>query len=269
MTRYRVGGERERRIVLTLFVAGLLAGGCDISHVVGSVNASGSSGYGARAGVGGSGGVVFYNADAGYPGDVMPLTLTESWTGSSTYQFASGSSAVKLSFATDPTGMVVGTVTFGIGGPPPPATDPNATYPPGPAQVLPNTVVEGFPYRIAGGTLAGAQLKFSIWEGEVWSGWCVLQTAFPNQSSCLPPGGFYQDATGCFIQNGATGASTPIGCSRVELCNRDVCVCNDGSCVWSVAGLVGFDLALSGTTAVGSASPINGNARTVGLTKDP
>ncbi len=258
MTQHRSTAERERRVVLALFVVGLLAGGCDVSHVVSS------------SGAGGAGGTTFYNPDAGYPGDVMPLTATESWTGYvENYQFASGSSAVKLSFATDPSGLVVGTVTFGAGAPPPPATDPNATYPPGPTQILPNTIVEGFPYRIAMGALTGAQLDFHIWDGEVWAGWCALQTPIPNDRSCLPLGTDCSlGVNRCFYSNPQTGVSTPISDAKVELCNREVCVCDGAGCVWHVNESVAVDLALSGTTGSGRAVPLDGDVRTVQLTKD-
>jgi hypothetical protein len=269
MTRYRGRGKRERYIVMTFFLAGLLAGGCDISHVVGSIYAEQSDGAGA-GGIAGQGGQMVFNVDAGFPGNVVPLGAIQSWTGSlESYQFASGSNAVTVSFATDPSGVVVGTVTLGSGSPPPPATDPNATYPPGASQVLPNTVVEGFPYTIARGTLAGSRLGFTIWETEVWSGWCALQTPNPYNPSCLPYGTSCESDAGCSYPDPLTGDPVSIGSAKVTLCNRDVCVCTSGVCGSSFwYGAIEFDVALSGTAGSGSASFV-GDMHMVTLTKDP
>lgn len=269
MTRYRVESERERRVLVTFFIVGLVAGGCDISHIVGSVDGAAVSG--ARS-MGGHGGQSFFIVDAGFPGDVMSLDAIESWTGYlENYQFASGSDSVRLSFATDPTGVVVGTITFGTGAAPPSATDPNDTYPPGASQVLPDTIVEGFPYTIAMGTLAGSRLRFTIWRTELWSGWCALQTPISGNPSCLPYGAEIQiDAAGCFYQNPLTGPPGPISCSKVTLCTRGVCVCTDAACMASFEfGGVEFDVALSGTAGSGNAATIGGDIRNVRLTKDP
>jgi hypothetical protein len=52
------------------------------------------------------------------------------WTGYiENHTFTSGSDAIALEFATDAKGIVAGTIIFGMGTPPPPASDPNVGYP--------------------------------------------------------------------------------------------------------------------------------------------
>ena len=176
MKRFEGWGERESGIAAA-FLAVLLAGGCDTTHF-----RDGNTG---AAGADGGGEPVNLQLDAGYPGDVSSLGAREAWTGYlENYQFASGSDAIALSFATDPTGIVLGTVTLGAGSPPPPATDPEAVYPPGYTRF--SGITEGFPFTMAQGTLIGSRLRFTIWVTEVWSGWCALQTPIPGSPWCVP-----------------------------------------------------------------------------------
>lgn len=279
MNRFKGWGERERRIVATLFVGGVLAGGCSSSHVLGAFEGTGGSGGGTGGGAGsgsGLGGQAGNGApvgvDAGYPGDVSPLGATQTWTGYlENFQFPSGSDAVKLSFATGPTGdVVVGAVTFGMGNPPPPATDPDANYPPGATQIGTATVVEGFPYTIARGTLTASRLRFTIWETEVWSSWCALQTPSPGSSWCLPNSGIYnEDANGmCSYQTSPGAQATPVNCTKVALCTSGVCACANGGCTESFYASVEFDMALSLNGADGSITGQIGD-HNIRLTQSP
>jgi hypothetical protein len=272
MKRFTDRGEREHRILAAFFAGGLLAGACSSDHLLGSVEGSGGtagngSGLGGQAGFGGPVGV-----DAGYPGDASPLGASQLWTGYlENFQFPSGSDAVKLSFATDPTGdVVVGTVTFGAGSPPPPATDPDAAYPPGATQIATTTVVEGFPYTIARGTLVGSRLRFTIWETEVWSGWCALQTQFPGSTWCLPNGGtYYEDTNGmCSYQSSPSAQTTPVNCTKLALCTSGVCACESGGCTVTFYGSVEFDMALSINGANGSITGQLGD-HNIRLTQSP
>jgi hypothetical protein len=252
MKRFKDWGERERRIVAALFVGGMLAGGCSSSHLLGDLGAGGTAGgtggtalgLGGQAGNGGPVGV-----DAGYPGDASSLGATQLWTGYlENYQFPSGSDAVKLSFATDPAGDVVaGTVTFGAGSPPPPATDPDTRYPPGPTQISTTTVVEGFPYTIARGTLTASRLRFTIWQTEVWTGWCALQTPVPNSPLCVANAGYSIGGSDLCYQQGVQ-----VNCDKLTLCDGQVCACTGAGCAVNYFGGVEFDMALSTNGADGS-----------------
>jgi hypothetical protein len=269
MKRCKAWGERERRIVAAFFVGGMLAGGCSSSHLLGDL---GIAGQGGADGLGGQAGrSAPVGVDAGYPGDVSPLGASETWTGYlENYQFPSGSDAVKLSFATDPSGVVVGTVTFGAGSPPPPATDPDAAYPPGASQLSPVTIAEGFPYTMARGTLEASRLRFTIWETEVWSGWCALQPPFPGSPSCLPIPGMYSyntDGT-CSYQAASSSHPTAVDCTKMALCNAGVCACTDGGCAASVYGSIEFDMALSVNGADGSITGQIGD-HNIRLTQSP
>jgi hypothetical protein len=255
MKRFKHWGERERRILAAFFFTGMLAGGCSSNHLLNDVGAGGQAGA-ASVGLGGQAGRSGPDpVDAGYPGDASPLGANQLWTGYlENFQFPSGSDAVKLSFATDPAGVVVGTVTFGAGTPPPPATDPDANYPPGQTQIGATTIVEGFPYTIARGTLEASRLRFTIWETEVWSGWCALQPQYPGSAWCVPQSGIFSynsDGT-CSYQSGPAVTPTAIGCTKVTVCGSGVCGCTAGSCTVSYFGNVEFDVALSLSGANGS-----------------
>lgn len=258
ITTFNRLGERER-ILATLFVAGLLAAGCDSSHF--------TPGPGGAAGLGGSGpGIPFDPGDAGFPGDVAGLAAPESWSGyiESTH-FASGSDAVKLQFAVGPDGVVAGTLTLGAGSPPPPATDPNTGYPPGPRYTSPSEIVEGFPYTIAEGKLTGSRLQFAIWTPEVWTGWCALQVPLPSGGWCSEGGIYEEHDDGTCDRIGPDGQRTPVDCGTFNLCTSGICTCNDAGCVAAFKfGRLDFDIALMEAAGTGL-----GNGATVHLTKDP
>ena len=172
--------------------------------------------------------------------------------------------------AQHPTGVVVGTVTFGAGNPPPPATDPDAAYPPGASQLSPVTIAEGFPYTMARGTLEASRLRFTIWETELWSGWCALQPPFPGSPSCLPiPGMFSYNTDGtCSYQAASASHPTAVDCTKMALCNAGVCACTDGACAASIYGSIEFDMALSVNGADGSITGQIGD-HNIRLTQSP
>lgn len=255
-------GARGRWIVGTMFAVGLFAGGCDARHVLGDVGGTG--------GAGGDAGPLFPGMpmDAGYPGDVSGLGPLQSWTGYLEGKtFPSGSDAIHLSFATDPTGLVVGTMTLGSGTPPPPATDPNASYPPGVIDGEWAAIFEGIPFTIANGTLVGSRLRVEIWTSEMMKSWCALQTPVPGSAGCLPNWDFSGDVNGTqCAQTSPTGQVVPVSCAKIQLCIIHVaCICTMAGCTPSVASPIGLDVSLSDTTADGTLLGF-GNLR---LTKDP
>jgi hypothetical protein len=266
MKRFKHWGARERRILAAFVLGGMLAGGCSGDHFLGGSGGQAGSGLGGEAGYSGP-----IPVDAGYPGDASLLGALETWTGYlENFQFPSGSDAVKLSFATDPTGVVVGTLTFGAGSPPPAATDPDANYPPGPTQIGTTTVVEGFPYTIARGTLETSRLRFTIWETEVWTGWCALQTQYPGSIWCVPNVGIYTENSDgkCSYQSVPGGQVTELNCTKVALCGSAVCACAAGSCTVSFYGNIEFDMALSINGASGSITGQLGD-HNIRLTQNP
>ena len=318
------------RSTLALSLALAAAYGCDANHVLGTSNGNpgtagsamtlggaGSSGAaagssGAAAGSSGSAGAT--NA-AGAPGSagaagptIGPLGPTQSWTGyieNATFPsgienatFPSGSDALKLTFATDANGNAVGTIVFGQGTPPPPATDPNAYYPPLAQPLsfanLPSTyrgVTEGFAYPINQSTMTPQRLRVHADLTQLWQSWCALQTP-PSDGSgsdgsgrCLPnwagqwePGP--ENTTVCQLQNPTTKQWVTVSCGKFVLCalmEPAPCTCGAATCAAAVgvAGVVSLDIALDGDTGEGSITSgisIPGNgfpANYAHLTKDP
>ena len=259
----------------------MLQSGCDNRHLLGAVEGDGGPPPG-------NDGAMAMPADAardaaGSPQDGAVLPPTESWTGYvENYRFPSGSDAIKIAFAIDPAGQVVGTVTFGNATPPPPPTDPNVGYP---ADLLTQSsipdvisaphkyIAEGYAFSMRDGTLVGGRLRFGIRTWEVWKNWCTLQTPVPASgqcdepvcaSLCLPNGGFMTSASGCAMLNPATNAYEPVDCGKLALCGPlGVCICDPSACrVQDNAGGMMFDITMSSDErARGSAdgAPIGGH----------
>lgn len=255
-------------------------------------SSAGSSGVGGSSGVAGA--VVVAGVDSGAPDrstavpsldaslepEAGPPGPSESWTGSvEDYAFPSGSNALKLTFATDDDGHVVGTLVFGQGTPPPPATDPNVGYPPGlpPANASRlNTayawVSEGFAYAFDGGTFAAPVLRFDVDLAQLWTGWCALETSPDGSGLCLPDwDGRYSD-NDCALLNPTTQKYESVDCGKVALCQpRSPCNCvGTGPCTVSTNwDHVAVDLIINGNTANGmlnGGGPLGG--RNVFLTKN-
>jgi hypothetical protein len=213
----------------------------------------------------------YVGSDAKAIGQLGP---SQSWTGYiENYQFSSGSDAIKLTFAADSAGQVVGTVLFGNGTPPPQATDPNTGYPPGFAAMNTYTSgywVEGFTYSTASGTAASSRLRFSVSSNELWSGWCALQTPIDDGGMCVPNWGGSCLNGQCSQTNPATGQTIDVDRGKFELCFMShVCLCSTMACVADLSGGgASFDLTISGTNAFGSTAGDLGD-HNVHFTKDP
>jgi hypothetical protein len=197
--------------------------------------------------------------DAGTPTEpdarvLGPLGPVESWTGYiENYQFQSGSDAIKLSLAYDPEGQVAGTVLFGNGTPPPPATDPNVAYPVGfgygSSLYLPT---EGFTFSVVTGSLAANRLRFSVNAMDPWADWCALQPAPADGSGgCLPNWSAGGGPEGCW-QNSPSGAKVMVDCGKLTLCTLyEVCACSPSGC--HAGDLpVSFDVFVDNGSASGS-----------------
>jgi hypothetical protein len=268
-----------RRSRNALWLAVALAAGCNASHVLGEVDASpprstGAAGTGGSMGTpaaGSGGGVVASDAGSPLPDapaepEVAPFGPSESWTGYiENFTFPSGSDAIKLTFATDANGVIGdGTITFGKGTPPPPATDPSIGYPPSLFPPGSNTVVtsasasmlvfEGYTYALEQASISAHRFKGTFSIHEPWSTWCALQTP-PQQAAdgmCLPNYSAGETPTGCVINT--PGAETVVDCGRWSLCRFiSVCTCSATACSTSDDSGT-LDIFLETDTASGSVS---------------
>ena len=258
----------------------LILGGCDANHSLGQINKDagpGSLRSDAAAlsatETNGTGRVTPDIPDAAVIGALGP---SQSWTGYiENYQFIYGSGDVRLTFAADPTGQVVGIAVLGSGTPPAPATDPNVEYPPGlTAQGGPGTAwVQGFSYSMLDGNLTSNRLQFTMQNYELWSGWCALQTPVDDSGMCLPSGAVTCENNKCTITSSANGQKiTNVDSGKVSLCTMDeVCTCSTTTCVanlWGAGPRASFDMMISGTDASGSTTGAFGD-HNVHFTKDP
>ncbi|HMF40398.1 MAG TPA: hypothetical protein VKQ32_06880 [Polyangia bacterium] len=263
---------------LSALAAIALAGaGCTNNHLLGAVDGDGGP-------PGSNDGAV--RADDGPPPtqpndagsdarEIGVLGPSTSWTGYvENYQFPSGSDVVKIAFASDDAGQVVGTVILGNGTPPPPATDPNVGYPPGygapqqPVIVGPPAgyIAEGYAYSMRNGTLVGSRLRFGVSLTDLWQGWCALQTPVAGSSSCLPNWGGMSSPSGCALLNPATNQYVPVDCGKFDLCFLGmICRCDASGCQVQDYGISDmFDVSINNDRADGSMDTHN-----VHFTKDP
>jgi hypothetical protein len=211
------------------------------------------------------------------PIDTSPVTgPTQSWTGYvENFKFGSGSDRIKLSFAIDGAGEVLGTVTFGNGMAPPPATDPNVGYPPGmeTTQTMPAEYLEGPAYGIKTGSLAANRLRFTIDMVDLWSDWCKLQTPPVDGSDlCVPNWGgeSLPGHTVCYLYS-PSGDKVPIDCVKWDLCFMSrICKCSPAGCAvnYEESGYkLSFDVFLANGTGSGSMTGTFGE-HNVHFTKD-
>jgi hypothetical protein len=103
---------------------------------------------------------------------------------------------MRLEITAGPSG-VTGTIAFMCSpgrcqpeGPPPPATDPEAGYPPGldPIQqdLLRTNILARTPYRMLDARFADGRLTFWFTNNDLWRGWCALQTSYPVDANGRP-----------------------------------------------------------------------------------
>jgi hypothetical protein len=214
-----------------------------------------------------------------------PLGPSQSWTGYvEQFTLPSGSDVLKLTFATDANGIAKGTIVFGEGTPPPPATDPNIGYPPDwearatksgtdPLFSAFMYLAEGFSYAFDGGTLDAHRLRFVVDTNQLWSGWCALQKpATDPSSSCFPlQGGSFGD-TGCWQTNPVTGQMVKEDCGKYYLCIGPPCSCSDTACGLDAdrPSNQSFDVFISGDTLSGSVTGggFNSGGNNVHFVKD-
>jgi hypothetical protein len=174
--------------------------------------------------------------------------LIGTWNGYvESFQFQSGTDLLVMQFQSQDGGVLAGTVTFGSGPPPPPATDGNVGYPPGISQFALATSVspwEGFVYTAIDLMYDGTRLQLGVAEGELWNHWCPLLTVYgqgPDGGGppygCLPNWGFTDDplpdASDCSQPDPLTGQNVPVDCGKLDLCavGASVCTCSASGCI--------------------------------------
>ncbi len=224
------------------------------------------------------------SVDASAPGasadaqDPNLASLVGSWTGYiENYQFVSGSDTIKLTFEADAFGTMFGHVVFGVGTPPPPATDPNIGYPagllPGDPRWLQLPWLEGFPFTVFGANLAGERLRFSIKGNEPWTGWCELQPPSSDGSpACVPngTGSFDINSNYCLVFPPVDPTPIQFDCGKLWLCLEETCICDASGCAAYIdpvadqsdprygrlitPPMVSFDMFISSGIASGSVS---------------
>jgi hypothetical protein len=161
------------------------------------------------------------------------------WTG---YVEAGGfpSGSDRISMTIDENGQ--GTIVFGEGVPPGPATDPTDSYPePGLplASGFSAPLVEGYPYAVIGALVEAKRLRLGAELNEVMKGWCELQTSYWNEAlqayACVPDdfamGGGQRDGV-CFIGDpDDPNNRLELPCFQVMACEfSQTCSCNETGC---------------------------------------
>ena len=264
--------------VVAVAATALALAACDATHLLGTLDGGPPPEQDSGPPPGTDAGPDLSGADRSDAGPSGPIT---SWTGYiENYKFASGSDAVRVSYTTDATGNIVGTVTLGNGTPPPPATDPNVGYPSELSTFdelgIPRFyVAEGYAYTMRDVAFTGRRMQFDVAYWELWQGWCALQTPVPGQTSCLPNVGSMvsADHMHCALLNSATSQyDQPVDCGKLALCQFGMaCMCGIAGCSVQEQGIqLFFDLSVTtdGASADGSVTgQINGH--NVHLTKDP
>lgn len=222
------------------------------------VGSNDAGGYGGS--VGGSGPAPD-DSDACRYGAQLPIVGV--WEGYiENYKLASGSDFIRVAVTSATSAQACGKVTLGKGTPPPPATDPDVSYPPGYVHDPSGPVdaffsvdrAEGFPLSVVAGTADAARFKFGADWYELWQSWCALQTPVPVQNSttgfgCANVGEFGE--LGCATHVG--GQPVPIDCGKLLLCTEsNKCTCTMTSCRIERTSRWTFDLRLTGDQAAGS-----------------
>lgn len=166
-----------------------------------------------------------------------------SWDGyAEAFEFQSGSDHLQIEL--DEAGH--GTVVFGEGTPPAPATDPDDWYSPfgfypGQGHGNPDGQLgEGVAYTVQRAEVHDKRVKFAIDPNEVYESWCELQVPIRDTTGdpaapeygCVP----YQTSNGgdddrCYYNDYVTGQEIEENCARLEYCAMyGLCACTADGC---------------------------------------
>jgi hypothetical protein len=130
-----------------------------------------------------------------------------------------------------------GTLEVGDAAPIPPASDPDADYPPG-RQVSPHGItpelLPGARYTASRLEIEAGRIQFGVMPDELYAGWCSLQTPVLVEPSepyyqCVPLGGLSWGGEQCYLQPDGQGPWVAMSCTKLGLCNS-VCFCDESAC---------------------------------------
>jgi hypothetical protein len=231
----------------------------------GGKSSNGTAGSGAQMPMGGA------SSTDGPPNALVPQMcsqeLNQVWEGSTLDFFFNPLDdrwRIELT-GTDANGRVCGTATYLAAGQPapPPATDPDAAYPPGydPFNAAIGmkglvTVWPGVTYSIIQGAEVAGVLRFRLSPSELWKDWCALQTPVRqgDHYGCVGgDGGWGSDGVTCTVSN-SDGSTQSYPAAKCNLCaGIPVCTCDATHCVASDQGTsVVFDLKRVDATLTGT-----------------
>lgn len=188
--------------------------------------------------------------------------------------------------AAAPGGKICGTVKYGSGEPPPLTNDPTVIYPPLTSGYYDGSktmtigygnpqnwgLLAGFTYTIVDGGMAGGNVRFQVAAGEIYKGWCGLQSVYKTirptvvSYACSPllqagDYGYWNDANPEFCHMTIDGVSIDLPAAQCKLCGAfaaDVCACDSCHCTAQNPATHGFDLVFDGDVATGTTGIYNG-----------
>jgi hypothetical protein len=151
------------------------------------------------------------------------------------YDTSSDDTSPRVRLMLDDTGH--GTLEVGDAAPIPPASDPDADYPPGrqvsPLGITPE-LVPGARYTALRLEIEAGRIRFGVKPEELYAGWCSLQTSVLVDSSepyyqCVPLGALSWGGEQCYVQPDGQGPWLAMSCTKLGLCNS-VCFCDESAC---------------------------------------
>jgi hypothetical protein len=130
-----------------------------------------------------------------------------------------------------------GTLEVGDAEPIPPATDPDADYPPdrkvSPLGITPE-LLPGARYTALRLEIEAGRIQFGVMPDELYAGWCSLQTPLLVEPSepyyqCVPSGGLSWGGEQCYVRPDGQELWVAMSCTKLGLCNS-VCLCDESAC---------------------------------------
>ncbi|HEX6767168.1 MAG TPA: hypothetical protein VF103_16840 [Polyangiaceae bacterium] len=244
---------------------GAEAGEVGVGGGTGATSGVGAGGVGGSVSIGGYGGT-----GTGGTATTPPITsctdefpFAGEWRGSILDFYFEPMEDLRLSIsAQGGAGGYVGTLTWGEGDPPPPATNPDV---PPPGYDTSGTAGgggrgggaepwAGFPYTVVRGAGCDSAFRVSISAWQTWDSWCDLQEPAFNDVdgtyACMIKGrGGSSDGTTCSVQDGNGNVLAEYPQWRCDLCGwgGNVCACTETECSYNPEPTHTFDLTLNAT----------------------
>jgi len=132
-------------------------------------------------------------------------------------------------------GGVCGSLTFGSGPIPPPATNPDQDYPTANSPSYPLAPTPGLPQTLLNGDTDGTRLRFTISLGETLRSWCALQDSYQRSSgdrcNCLPNWSSESAGGQTTMKDPAGKHNLHVSFTRMIKCSMfNICACNAQGC---------------------------------------